>query len=265
MPGKIEDAETVEYGWQGLCRLGGVTALIAAILCRRNMAEEYLLLRMLGVFPSGPTALPGSVLDCYTIFHHHRLIGLTLLNLFDMVNYVLVALIFLGLYAALRRVSRGLMTVATALALMGTAIYLASNQAFALLALSDRYWMAATDAQRSMLLAAGEALLAIQNTGATYGPGIYISFLFVSLAGLIATFVMLRSTAFGRFQAYVGILANVFGLGYYITASFAPALNVIPLCASAPFLLVWYLMIGRTLLRLGSGRENGAAVEGPLQ
>jgi len=265
MAREVQDVGTMESGWRGLCKLGGAAAFIAAILFRRNMAEEYLLGRLLGIFSSGPRGLPGSALECFTVFHTHRLIGLTLLNLFDMANYALVALIFLGLYAALRRVSRGLMTLAAALALMGTAIYLASNQAFAMLALSDRYWSAATDTQRTMLLAAGEALLAIQNTAATYGSGIYISYFLVNVAGLIAATVMLRSAAFGRTTAYMGILANVLGLGYYITDSFAPALNAIPISASAPFLLIWYLRIGWMLLRIGQGREGGAAFDGPVQ
>jgi len=265
MASEVQDAGTMVSGWRGLYKLGGAAALIAAILFRRNMAEEYLLGRLLGIFSSGPRGLPGSALECFTVFHTHRLIGLTLLNLFDMANYALVALIFLGLYAALRRVSRGLMTLAAALALMGTAIYLASNQAFAMLALSDRYWSAATDTQRTMLLAAGEALLAIQNTAATYGSGIYISYLLVNVAGLIAAAVMLRSAAFGRTTAYVGILAYALGLGYYITNSFAPALNVIPIAGSAPFLLIWYLRVGWRLLRIGREREVGAAFDGPVQ
>jgi hypothetical protein len=265
MAQEVQDAAATEFGWRGVYRLGGAAALIAAVFFRRNLAEEYLLCRLLGIFPSGPKGLPGSALDCFNVFHSHRLIGLTLLNLFDIVNYSLVALIFLGLYAALRRVSRGLMMLAMALALMGAAIYFASNQAFAMLALSDRYWSAATDAQRTMLLAAGEALLAIQNTAATYGSGIYISYLLVNVAGLIAAAVMLRSPAFGKTSAYAGIVANVLGLGYYVTDSLAPALNAIPISAAAPFLLIWYLRIGWRLLRLGTGREIGALFDSPVQ
>jgi hypothetical protein len=260
-----EVAETLEHGWKALCRLGGVAALVAALIFRRNLAEEYLLGRMLGMISSGPGALPVSALDCFTIFHSHRLIGLTLLNFFDVVNYALVAVIFLGLYAALRRVNRGLMALSASLALMATTLYLASNQAFAMLALSDRYWSAATYAQRSMLLAAGEALLAIQNTGATYGHGIYISFLFVNLAGLIAASVMLRSAAFGKSAAYMGILANVFGLAYYVMDSFWPSLIALPVIASAPFLLIWYLQIGFKLLRMNPDRAAGAASASPVQ
>jgi hypothetical protein len=37
----------------------------------------------------------------------------------------------------------------------------------------------------------------------------------------------LRSRAFGRLTAYVGILANLFGLGYYLTLA-KPTLSFIP-------------------------------------
>jgi xanthine/uracil/vitamin C permease (AzgA family) len=62
---------------------------------------------------------------------------------------------------------------------------------------------------------------------------------------------MLRSPVFGKVTAYTGILANLFGLGYYVTLAFAPTMTVIPLSASAPFLLIWYILIGRRLLQLG--------------
>jgi hypothetical protein len=102
-----------------------------------------------------------------------------------------------------------------------------------------------------MLLASGQALLAIQNSGATYGSGLYISFLLVNLAGLILAIVMLKSQDFGRVVAIIGILANLFALGYYVTQAFAPKLNAVPISAAVLFLLVWYLLIGGQLLRLG--------------
>lgn len=51
-----------------------------------------------------------------------------------------------------------------------------------------------------------------------------MSFLLVSVAGLIIAAVMLRSSIFSKATAYVGILANVIGLSYYITLVFAPAI-----------------------------------------
>lgn len=57
-----------------------------------------------------------------------------------------------------------------------------------------------------------EALLAINDPGAIYqGTGIHTSLLLVTLAGLIISLVMLRSSIFGKITAYVGILANMFG------------------------------------------------------
>ena len=134
------------------------------------------------------------------------------------------------------------------LTLVAVAVYAASNQAFALLSLSGQYAVAVTDAQRSGLLAAGQALLAIHNSSANYGNGPYVSFLFVNLAGLIIAVVMLRSNVFGKFAAWMGILANFFGLSYYLTLAFAPSMSVISLSS----LLIWYLVVGRRLLRLGS-------------
>lgn len=146
------------------------------------------------------------------------------------------------------------MVIATTFGFVGIAVYFASNQAFAMLSLSDQYAAATTNVQRSMLLAAGQALLAIDNPGAVYqGTGIYISLLLVTLAGLIISIVMLRSSIFGKATAYAGILANVFGLGYFIALAFAPALCFLPPSISAPFRLIWYILIARRLFQLGSG------------
>jgi hypothetical protein len=238
---------------RSLCKIGGVAALLAAILFRRNLAAEYFLLRGMGLFSAGPTVLPVAAIDWFSVLQTNRFLGLTLLNLFDLVNYGLVALIFLGLYAALRQVNKSYMLLAMMLTLVGVAVYFASNQAFAMLSLSDQYAAATSDAQRNILLAAGQALLAIQNTGAAYGPGLYLSFLFVNLGGVIIAVVMLRSTIFGRITAWSGILANVLALGYYVTLIFAPAMSFIPISLAAPCLLVWYIRIGVKLLRLGSG------------
>jgi len=251
-PNQTSDLAAEDPGWNWLYKAGGWAALAAAILFRRNLAEEFLLFRSLGIIPSGPQAFPGSAADWFALLHNHRLLGLTFLNVFDAVNYALAGLIFLSLYPALRRFNRGLMTLAMVLTFVAIAAYWAANEAFPMLALSDQYAAATTEAQRSELLAAGRALLAIHNSGANYGNGPYVSFLFINVAGLVIATLMLQSHAFGRLTAYVGILANLFGLGYYLTLA-KPTLSFIPLSLAAPFLLIWYILIGRKLLQLGSG------------
>ena len=252
--GQVTCAETTDSAWKSLYKVGGAAALIAAALFRRNLGAEFSLLRMTGLIGSGPATAPSSAMDWFTLLQNNRLVGLTLFELFDVVNYALVGLIYLALYAALRRADAGSMAIATAFGFVGIAVYFASNQAFAMLSLSDQYAAATTDAQRSVFLAAGEAVLAVNNPGAIYqGIGVTIGLFLVTLAGLIISFVMLRSSVFSRATAIVGILAHGFGLGYFVALAFAPAIIAFPPSISAPFLLVWYILVARRLFRLGSG------------
>jgi hypothetical protein len=249
MTNQTVGAETMDSAWRGLYRASGIAALIAAIIFRRWLGAEVALF--------SAQEPPSTVIGWFTLLQSNRLLGLTFLNVFDIVNYALVGLIFLGLYAALRRANRSYMTLATMLGGVGIAVYFASNQAFALLSLSDQYAAATTDAHRSMILAAGQALLTM-NDFSQGGGGINLSFYLVTLAGLIMAVVMLRSSIFSKATAYVGILANVFGLGVILTLAFAPTMTFIPLSASAPFLLIWYILIGLRLLRLA--RREGEAL-----
>ncbi len=240
-------AETERAVWIGLFRVGGVAALIAALAFRRNLGSEWMLLRSLGLISAGPLTSPATMRDWFALLQNDRVLALTLLNLFDMVNYALVGLMFLALCVALRRVNRSAATIAAALSFVGVTIYLASNQALTLSSLSNQYAAATTDAQRSLLLAAGQAVLAIHQNAGYEGSGIYLSFFLVTMAGLIISVVMLRSEIFSMITAYLGLLANGFGLGYYIALVFAPTLIALPISISAVFLLAWYVLIGRQL------------------
>jgi hypothetical protein len=172
-------------------------------------------LRGLGLFPFPD--IPASVTGWFALLQSNPLVGLTLLNGFDLVEYALLGLIFLAVCAALWQTDRSAMLVATVCGLAGMMVYFASNQAFAMLALSERYAAATTQAARNTFLAAGEALLAVNNPAALHqGTGIYLSLFLVLLAGLVMSVVMLRSNVFSKTTTIAGILANGFGLGYYI-------------------------------------------------
>lgn len=241
--------DPLDASMNGLLKLGGAAALIAALIFRRWLGAEYMLFRGIGIIRVGPTTEPTSAIEWFNLLQSHRLVGLTLLNAFDLVNYALVGLIFLGLYAALHQTHKSAMTLATVCGFLGIAVYFASNQAFAILALSNQY-AAATDAQRSLFLAAGEGLLT-QNNFIHGGSGTVISFFLVNMAGLIIAIVMLRGNIFSKWTVYMGILANAFGVATVIPLFFAPQLVVIPVSTSAPFLLVWYVLLGLRLIRLG--------------
>ncbi len=231
--------------WQRLYRVGGVAILIAVVVFRRHFGAEITLLTDMGLINLKP---PGNALDWFTLLQDNRLLGLILLDLFDIVNYLLVGLMFLALYGALRRANKSAMTVATACALVGVAVYLASNQAFAMSALSDHYAATNTDAQQAIFLAAGEALLAIHNPN-----GIHLGLFLVALAGLMASLVMLRSSVFGKATGVVGLVANSLVLGYFVILPLAPEIAPLFPASSAPFRLIWYILIARRLFQLGRG------------
>jgi hypothetical protein len=84
-----------------------------------------------------------------------------------------------------------------------------------MLFLSEQYAAATTEAQRSMFMASGQAVLALNNPGAIFeGTGIYMSFFLLAAASLIISVVMLRSNLFSRVTASIGILASALDLTY---------------------------------------------------
>ncbi len=234
--------ETVDPGWRSLYRAGGAAALVAGVVARRNLAAEVALLGI---------RTPGSVAGWFALLQSNRLLGLTLLNFFDVVDYALVGLVFLALCVALWQASRNASAVAAACGLAGTAVYMASNTAFSMLALSERYAASTTEAERSMLLAAGQAVLA-----ANRGTGAYASLLLLAVAGLLLSVLMLRSGAFGRWAACVGILASALDLVYCMAYPFVPAtgqdlIAILTQPAAGLLLMVWHILVGLRLLRLG--------------
>ena len=184
--------ETAESRWKGLYKVGGVAALLMVALIPIQIL----------VFVVWPP--PGTVTGWFMLFQSNWFLGLLSLDLLYMLQSVLLVLVYLALYASLRRAGESFMAVALALGLVGIAAYFASNTAFEMLSLSEGHAVATTDAQRSMFLAAGQAMLA------TYkGTAFDMYYVLNAVALLLISVVMLRSNIFGRVTAYAGLLAGV--------------------------------------------------------
>jgi hypothetical protein len=219
--------------WKPIYRVGGGAALITAVLIPVQII----------VFIAWPPPLEGPVIDWFTVFQSNWLLGLLRLDLLLIVDYVLLVPIVLALYVALKRASESWMAVATALYSVAIAAYFASNRAFEMLSLSEGYAAATTDAQRDVYLAAGQAMLATFE-----GTAFQVSYVLASVAGIMIGAVMLRSEIFGRVAAYALIVGDVIGLGLYV-----PTIGVFLSVISVPVLWVWYVLIARRLIQLGSG------------
>jgi hypothetical protein len=236
---QVANTETTDRAYKSLYKLGGVAAIIVTVL---TLVEVV-------IFTFYPQ--PGTISGWFMLFQSNRLIGLMDFWGLEVPMYVMFTLVFLALYAALRKIDEGILLIALTFALLGIGIFFATNNPFSMLSLSNQYAAAVTDAERSTLLAAGQALLA--NTNQRAIGGFNMGLCLVSVAGLMISSVMLRSRSFSRLTAYVGIVTFALSLADYLrqalTSSVIIALLVI--LPNVLFLVIWFVLIGRRLYQLG--------------
>jgi len=226
--------ETDALRWIGLYRTGGVTALLIALLLLGEVV-------VYAVFPRPRTAI-----EHFELFQNNWLAGLLTLDLLGMVSYLLFVPTILALYVALRSSRQAVMAVATALFFVGIADFFATNTAFPVLALSNQYASATTDAERTIVLAAGQAMFALFNENA-----FLVSYVIVSAAWTMIATAMLRSSLFSRASAYTGILAGGTGIIAVVLEHISDSLVAVavPLYfAAIVLLLLWVVLVGHRLL-----------------
>lgn len=228
---QVTDTNTTDSRWHWLYKVAAMSALITAVLIVVHMITYM-------IWPP-----PNTAIAYFKLFQDNALQGFLALDLLYVIDNILLIPILLALYVALRRTNEPFMLIAAALGFMGIAALFASNPAASMHVLSGQYAAAATDAQRALFLAAGEAMLAVFS-----GTAYHISLILGSVALVIIPIVMLQSKIFSKATAYMGILANALALGFYV-----PKIGIYILLFSVIFLLVWYIQITRRLFQLGRG------------
>ncbi len=185
---------------------------------------------------------PGPAIDMFTLIQKDRLAGLMSLDFLYLAANFFAIPIFLALYVTLKRSSQSFSAIALALGFIGLVSLIPARPISEMFSLSDQYAAATTDAQRTQILAAGEAILAL-----FHGTAFQTHYILGSASFLISSVVMLRSNIFGKATAYVGIITNVlvFGLFVPVIGTFLSLLSVFP------FLTIWFILIARRLFQLG--------------
>jgi hypothetical protein len=186
--------------WSPLYRTAGLAAVITAVLVPVQLA----------VFMAYP--FPDTVVGWFQLLQDNPLAGLVNLDLLLLVvDNVLLVVIALALYVALRPTSPSVTTMATGLWLLAIAMFLAANPALEMLALSDQFAAATSAGQRSAAVAAGQALLA-----GWEGTAFQVGYVLGRVAGIMIGLVMLRSRHFGRAVPATLIVGNLVGFGLYL-------------------------------------------------
>jgi hypothetical protein len=181
---------------------------------------------------------PHAVIDWFALFQRSWLIGLVDMHLLLVVDQVLMGIVCVALFVALRRTSPSRMVLALALVGVAVATYIASNPALEMLQLSHRYHAASTYMDQLAALAAGETMVATSFT---------ISYVLGAIAFLLIASVMLRGNVFSRLTGQVGV---VFGLSSLVPASAGRLGAAFAMLSLLPMWL-WLLLIGRRLAELG--------------
>lgn len=187
------DALEPRQNWRSLYLAGAIAGIAMLVIMAAQIA----------IFVAAPP--PTTVEGFFALFQNDWLLGLLSMDLLYLVNNAVMVLIYLAIYMVLRRYAETAMLISLVLALVGITAYYASNTAFEMLGLSQQYAAAVTEAQRTALMGAGEAALAIYR-----GTAFDSYYILNAAALLIFAFVMLRSPEFPRAAAVLAIVSGIF-------------------------------------------------------
>jgi hypothetical protein len=196
--------------------------------------------------------VPTTVVGWFELLHEQRLLAFTALTGLQIPMFALIVVVLFGLRLAVSESNRPIGDLAALLGIVGSAVYLASNSAFALTDLSDKYFATTAAADRSALLAAGEAALA-DYSGA--GLDVGVPLVMLSIAGFAG--LMLRREVgprLGPASGALGLLVCAVTVSYHLAVPLGEA-RIYLLELAGVLLLAWLALVGRGLLAQSAERS----------
>jgi hypothetical protein len=173
--------------------------VIGAATCF-GMALMYIIATFvyLPAMQRGPS--PISVMDWFQLLQTDPVAGLFYLGFADILIVILFAPTALALREALSHMNKTWATLATSLAFIGIAVYLATNASLAMLSLSSEHAAATTELEKSAIISAGHAII-----GTARGSGNATGLGLIGLASLIFSILMIRSNKLGKTCEWIGV------------------------------------------------------------
>ncbi len=231
-----EAVSAPDFSWRGLYRVGGVCALLAGVLYIIALVLDFIL-------PPAPAAGGAAMLQYVASNRSLYILGQTLW----LAPSVLLMVVFLALPIALKHLNKCYAAIGALIGIASWALTLAwpttGGGGHALVYLSDQFIAATNAAQRAVFATAAEGFIA-QNTIPT------IIGILEPIGILILSLLMLKGV-FHKSVAYFGIVTGVLGI---VSEALRPILGV-GYAIYGVLLIVWFLVIGWNLYRLGSSSE----------
>lgn len=241
--------ENPDSNWKSLYKIAGVAALFAL--------SANLLDVILG-FGETDIVVYGSktAIDWFALYQENWFKGLYVLGILNIVYMACLIPVYFAIFAAHRRVNGIYAALAMIISFIGMAIYISNNAAIPMCVLSGKYAAAGSDAQRALLVAAGEAVLAY---GEDFTPGSFIGLILGGVAAIIMSLVMLRGGIFGKATSWIGIIGFTFLSVFTILATFVPSLYYIAFylfgMIGGLLALSWFVLVSVKFFKLGRSEK----------
>lgn len=154
------------------------------------------------------------------------------------IDYLLLIVVYLALYAALRPRSPSLVTLGVGLALVAITLYFTANPSITMFVLGAQYEVAPEG-----IIPAAQAILA-----SFEGTAFIVHYVVMGVAGILVSAAMLGGTEFSRATAIAGILQGAMML---VPVTFGTIGLVFALGSLIPF-IVWFILVGVRLGRMAT-------------
>jgi hypothetical protein len=234
LPEKMSQIETPDPRWRDLYRIGGISSLLIAVSIVFAIAAYF-------IWPyKGNTT---SIESIFALLQTDRLGGLISLDLSMLLIAPLNILMFLAIYAALKRENESVALIALVMALMAAVLVIVCRPLVELTVLSDHYAAATDPTEKLRYLAAGEVLRSSLD-----GTAWMVQTVFFMIAGLINCLLMLRASSFSKATAWLGIINSGIGLGFFL-----PGIGLLFLFINTIGSVPWCFLLARDLFRLEKG------------
>ncbi len=227
---------------KAIFRVAGVMAILIVLVGLTDAITST------GVAAQDNRTIP--VVEWFTLFQTSPFEAFSRLGFFNILTLSLGIPIYLAFTQAFRKDRSSLAVFASIVLFSGVTIYLSSNTVFPLFALSQQY-AAASAAQKPLVEAAGNALLA---QGADLTSGTFAGLFLAQIAGLLITATMLRGSVFGKWTALTGLIGFSLMSIFFILTAFFPAQYDTAIALSAPggvILMAYQILLARKFFQLG--------------
>jgi len=194
-----------------------------------------------------------SAIEWFAVYQDNWFRGVYALGVLNIVYMIMMLPVYFALFGAHFEKQAIAAALTIIIFLIALSMYISNNAAIPLLVLSGKYSLAATDLQRTILVAAGEAVL---SRGEDFTAGAFIPLFLGGLAAICISIIMLRGGIFGKVNAWIGIVGFTFLSLFTIIATFVPALYSFAFyflgSIGGLLALSWFALVARRFFQLAS-------------